>query len=425
MALLRISDYDDLPVAVLETDLLEIARLAGSGSVDNFKLTIGDLLAYVAEQVGISPEDSTTHDVDTTTTPGVLTIDHVDGSIANVSLANMAEARVKGRAAGAGAGPPVDLTPSQLTAVLAALDTGAGILVIDRQEFTAAGADTWEKPTGAVLTLATLVGGGAGGGSGRLGAASSDRCGGGGGGAGGVTDVWLRAADLGTTETVTVGAAGTGGTAITGPTAANGNNGGPGGDTTFGSHAVARGGSLISLVGGAGGGTAIGTVCPGGPGTRVGDIAISGTAGEPSSSRGGLNALGAGGAGRLGTSWGVPGGGGAGSGFPAANNTETTGGAGGAAGFGGLAGGAGGAARTNGSQGTAPTLDHHTGAGGGGGGSSNSNTVNAGNGAAGRPRGGGGGGGGAGTSGSTGASGAGGAGGVGYAVIVTFCIRTS
>lgn len=50
------------------------------------------------------------------------------GAIANSQLANMAEATIKGRAAGSGTGAPVDLTSAQATALLDAMvgDSGSG-----------------------------------------------------------------------------------------------------------------------------------------------------------------------------------------------------------------------------------------------------------------------------------------------------------
>lgn len=52
----------------------------------------------------------------------------VDASVSNAKLANMAQATVKGRAAGAGTGAPVDLTASQLLDILKAVDgTGSGL----------------------------------------------------------------------------------------------------------------------------------------------------------------------------------------------------------------------------------------------------------------------------------------------------------
>ena len=42
----------------------------------------------------------------------------VDGSITNAKLAAMAQATIKGRAAGAGTGDPVDLTPTEVAAIV-------------------------------------------------------------------------------------------------------------------------------------------------------------------------------------------------------------------------------------------------------------------------------------------------------------------
>jgi hypothetical protein len=51
-----------------------------------------------------------------------------DGSITNAKLADMAQATIKGRAAGAGTGDPTDLTATQATAILNAVvgDSGSG-----------------------------------------------------------------------------------------------------------------------------------------------------------------------------------------------------------------------------------------------------------------------------------------------------------
>jgi hypothetical protein len=51
-----------------------------------------------------------------------------DGSITNTKLADMAQATIKGRAAGAGTGDPTDLTATQATAILNAVvgDSGSG-----------------------------------------------------------------------------------------------------------------------------------------------------------------------------------------------------------------------------------------------------------------------------------------------------------
>lgn len=106
---------------------------------------------------------------------------------------------------------------------------GAGAGSFDVQTFTSSG--TWTKPAGTTFVMVELIAGGGGG-------ANQTASGSAAGGAGGeyVSYIFL-AADLGATETVTIGAGGLGG--------ANGgnNNGSVGGDTTFGSHATAKGGN--------------------------------------------------------------------------------------------------------------------------------------------------------------------------------------
>lgn len=135
------------------------------------------------------------------------------------------------------------------------------------QVFTSSG--TWNKPTGARTVTVELVGGGGGGGG--AGAAGSGAHGkGGGGGAGGYAWEQFDAASLGSSETVTIGAAGTAG-------AAGANNGGTGGTTSFGSQCSADGGtgglgnasSAVSFAtnGGNGGAATGGTLnIPGAPG---------------------------------------------------------------------------------------------------------------------------------------------------------------
>lgn len=100
---------------------------------------------------------------------------------------------------------------------------------------------TWEKPAGLHSVLVCCLGAGGGGGSGRRGAASSKR-GGGGGGAGGyfVTRL-IPVTELTDTVAITVPTGGTGGAAQTADDT-NGNNGTSGGDCSFGSLVVAKGG---------------------------------------------------------------------------------------------------------------------------------------------------------------------------------------
>jgi hypothetical protein len=101
--------------------------------------------------------------------------------------------------------------------------------------------DTWTKPTGAKLVHYLLIGGGGGGGSGRRSASTNSLGGGGGGAGGGITAGFVDPAFLGSTESITVGAGGTG----AGDTADNTNGAGgtAGGESSFGSFIKARGGA--------------------------------------------------------------------------------------------------------------------------------------------------------------------------------------
>lgn len=109
------------------------------------------------------------------------------------------------------------------------LGIGGGGGGIDLQEFTGSG--TWTKPGSGDRVFVQAWGGG---GSGGRGAGDA-----GGGGGGAYTEGWFDIADLGATETITIGA---GGTSIT----TNGVDGNPGGNTTVG--------SLVTAYGGGGGG---------------------------------------------------------------------------------------------------------------------------------------------------------------------------
>lgn len=91
---------------------------------------------------------------------------------------------------------------------------------------------TWTKPAGLKgIKVIVQAGGGAGGGSGET--ASGQGSAGAGGAGGGYSIKWIDAADLGATETVTVGAGGVG---------VSGATGGNGGSSSFGGHCSATGG---------------------------------------------------------------------------------------------------------------------------------------------------------------------------------------
>jgi hypothetical protein len=125
-------------------------------------------------------------------------------------------------------------------------------LPYDVQVFTASG--TWTKPVNATQVRVVAIGGGGGGGSGCKGPVGNQRNGGVGGQKGNYFDTTLRASDLTSTVSVTVGSGGTGGASQTTNTTA-GNAGVAGGNTTFGSYLTSYGG-----IGGLGGTIANNTI---------------------------------------------------------------------------------------------------------------------------------------------------------------------
>lgn len=171
---------------------------------------------------------------------------------------------------------------------------------------------TWTKKLGLKYVVVQVMGGG-GGGGGAASAGASNCAQGGGGGAGGYSRKKVLEASLGSTETVTVGAAGA-------AASAGANSGGAGGNSSFGAHATANGGG-----GGTGGTADTGNqIRSGGAGGSAasGDINVTGQSGmfgrisggwPFSSASGGNTALGSGGKQNTGSS----GAGGAASGYGA------------------------------------------------------------------------------------------------------------
>jgi len=272
----------------------------------------------------------------------------------------------------------------------------------DVQTFTSSG--TWTKPSGATMVMVEVIGGGGGGASGRKGASGTDRRAGGGGGCSGVTYNIFAASQLSSTETVTIGAGGTGGASVT-TNSTNGNGSTDGGTSIFGSTALATcvGGKGISTYYSAGGGSAAFSSTPGYTWGQWG--AVGGNGSSSTNGASGVKTGSGGAGGRIDT-----------------GDTEYSGGDGGApnvdyinynmTGIIALSGGSGGAVGVNGSNATA-------GSGGGGGGGGANHTGDAGSGGNGASPGGGGGGGGA-TTDSAGNSGAGGNGGDGRVRVWTW-----
>lgn len=287
------------------------------------------------------------------------------------------------------------IAQSKISGLTDSLAAKAGSAQMD--VYTTVGTATWTKPAGAKMVHVSVMSGGGGGGGGAK-VASGTSCSGGGGGAGsGCVDLFLRAADLPSSVTVTVGSGGTAGAGASSIGA--GVAGGAGGFSSFGSYVRAERGSSGS------GGQVNAQGSGGGGGQFGGNNGGTTTNGGSGQSGGYTNRGGAGG-----------GSGGGVAASPAALNGGTGGFgmttllAGGTAGTAGSAGGNGGNGNTTG----IPSLFNGSGGGGGGAGSG----TTGGNGGAGAGYGTGGGGGGS-TYGS-GAAGSGGVGAQGIVIVITY-----
>lgn len=163
---------------------------------------------------------------------------------------------VSGQLPKANGGTGQDLSSSQI------------ITQIVKQTFTASG--TYTPTSGMKYCIIKAVGGGGGGG----GSANSSGSGAGaGGGSGGYSEHLATAADIGASQTVTIGTAGAGG-------ATGNNSGGNGGDTSVGIICVAKGG-------GGGGGNAGNTGATAGTGGTAGTGNIINAPGSPGKCGGG------------------------------------------------------------------------------------------------------------------------------------------
>lgn len=170
------------------------------------------------------------------------------------------------------------------------------------------GSGTWRKNPLTNNLRVRAWGGGGGGGAGVVVGAGTACSGGGGGGGGGFVEALFRASELSATETVTVGAGGTGGST-------SGGNGAAGGLSQFGSYIGAR-----AYGGGGGSGGASGANSGGGAGGMsigIGGNASGATGGSAFSATGSAGGSGAGTSGNAGYGVGI---GGAGTASGAAGN---------------------------------------------------------------------------------------------------------
>lgn len=297
-----------------------------------------------------------------------------------------------------------NVTITNAAGAITIASTGGGSSTpTDIQTFTSSG--TWTKPAGAVSVDVFVISAGGGGASGRKGGAGTVAPGGGGGGGGSYSLRSFTASLLGATESVTVGAGGTGGAAVT-VNNTNGTLGVTGGNSSFGTWLAATGGGGAPTV----------TTAGGGAGSSASSRAIfQGSSGGAGSVGGGNGVAG-------GTTNAGAAGGGGGGGLIAAPVAAFAGGTGGVALGSFISGGqasAGALGGGNGGTGSSGPANTATPASGGGGGGSSITATNGGAGGVGGLYGGGGGGGGAGLD-SVNNSGAGGNGADGIVIVITY-----
>lgn len=147
-----------------QTGNVTVTGGGGGGAVDSVNGQTG-IVVLDASSVGAVPTARTI----TTNAPitgggalsGNLTLGLALDGVLNTHLANMAQATVKGRAAGAGTGDPQDLTQAQLMALLtAASDTAVGVVELATPTEVTTGTDTTRAvtPQGVAAAIAAVIG---------------------------------------------------------------------------------------------------------------------------------------------------------------------------------------------------------------------------------------------------------------------------
>lgn len=208
----------------ISTDKLLGRDTASTGDVE--QLSVGGGLEFTGSG-GIQTSGLTG---DITKSAGSTTTTIPNDTVTFAKMQNISTSRLLGRTT-ASTGDVEQLTVGSNILLSGGVLNTYGHTLINTTIFTSSG--TWTKPTGCTAALVYVVGGG-GGGGGSNPDASEASCGSGGGG--GATVVVYLTSGLGATETVTIGAGGTGGDLGSGYV---GNNGIA---SSFGAHTVAGGG---------------------------------------------------------------------------------------------------------------------------------------------------------------------------------------
>lgn len=238
-----------------------------------------------AGRANIWLSDTGSYRIDVKTSTGTLvrTTDNITAfstgagltvSDASFTIRNNTDASKKAMfsAAGVPSGTTITLTLPGSNGTIALLsDIGSTIRTVKRQSFSSSG--TYTPSAGMVFCDVEIVGGGGGGGGSNGGAAVGS-----GGGAGGYSRRLLTAAQIGSSQTVTIGSAGSAGSS-------SGGDGGSGGTTSLGSLLTANGGAgglgstsgaTFASAGGVGGSSSSGDINRNGNSGGVGFTASSG-----------------------------------------------------------------------------------------------------------------------------------------------------